>query len=62
MKSKSASGYIKKNTFELCGYGENDIGPFTLRGQVTLINPDKIIEKAGGVGNFKRIKLANFKL
>ena len=61
-KSRSAtSGYVKKNTFEVGGYGENDLGPFTLEGLITLIAPDKIQEREG-LKNIKKVKVAKFEL
>lgn len=62
LKSRSpTSGYVKKNTFVVGGYGENDIGPFTLEGTVTLIAPDKMQEK-DGLKNFKKLKVAKVEL
>lgn len=61
LKSKSPSGYVKKNTFELRGYGENEIGSFTLEGQITIPSFDRIQERLGAQ-NIKKVKLASFYL
>ena len=45
----------------LGGYGENDIGPFTLSGSMTLRSQDKLQERDGFKG-FKKIKVAEFTL
>ena len=55
------TGYIKKATYLLGGYGENDIGPFTLSGSITLRPQDKIQERDGFKG-LKKIKVAEFTL
>lgn len=61
-RSRSATtGYIKKATYLLGGYGENDIGPFTLSGSMTLRPQDKLQERDGFKG-FKKIKVAEFTL
>ena len=55
------TGYVKKTSYYLCGYGENDIGPFTLNGTITVRNGDKIQEK-DGVPGYKKIRVADFTL
>jgi len=55
------TGYVKKLTFSLGGYGENDMGPFTLEGSITLVSEDKVFEK-DGLKNFKKMKVAKFEL
>lgn len=55
------TGYVKKATYSLCGYGENDMGPFTIEGQVNLVTQDKIFEK-DGLKNFKKMKVGKFEL
>ena len=57
----NVTGYVKKTAYHLCGYGENDIGPFTLDGSMTLRNNDKIQEK-DGVPGYKKIRVADFSL
>jgi hypothetical protein len=54
-----ANGYVKKTSYQLCGYGENDIGPFTVNGTMTVRNNDKIQEK-DGVPGYKKIRVADF--
>ena len=51
----------KHEYFDICGYGENDIGPFVMEGQMQFLGMEKIQEKEG-VKNFKKIKLAKFHL
>jgi len=58
---RSETGHVKRNTFGLCGYGENQLGPFTLEGQLTLVAPDKMKEH-DGVKNIKKVKAAKFEL
>lgn len=53
------TGYVKKTSYQLCGYGENDIGPFTVNGSITVRNGDKIQEK-DGVPGYKKIRVADF--
>jgi len=61
-KSRSpTTGYVKKTTFEIGGYGENEMGPFTLEGTITLIPQDKMFEK-DGLKNFKKMKVAKFEM
>ncbi len=53
------TGYIKKSSYQLYGYGENDLGPFTLEGTLNMSPLDKIQEK-DGLKTFKKIKFAEF--
>jgi hypothetical protein len=56
------TGYVKKSTYCLGGYGENALGPFTLDGTMTLRGGlDKMSEKDGLKG-FKKLKVADFTL
>jgi hypothetical protein len=55
------TGYVKKTAYHMCGYGENDIGPFTLDGTMTVRNSDKIQEK-DGVPGYKKIRVADFSI
>jgi hypothetical protein len=52
---------VKRNTFEVGGYGENDMGAFTVEGNITLLPPDKLRE-VDGLKNIKKIKVAKFEL
>jgi hypothetical protein len=53
------TGYVKKSAYQLCGYGENDIGPFLLDGTMTVRSGEKIQER-DGVPGYKKIKVAEF--
>jgi hypothetical protein len=57
----STTGYVKKTSYFLGGYGENDIGPFTLEGTMTLRPQDKMTERDGFKG-YKKLKVAEFSL
>lgn len=49
------------NVYDMCGYGENDIGAFTMEGQMNLLPTEKLHEK-DGVKGFKKIKLGKFSI
>lgn len=51
----------KLNTYDMCGYGENNIGAFTMEGQMQMLPIDKIEEK-DGVKDYKKIKLGKFSI
>lgn len=45
--------------YHIGGYGENEIGPFTVEGTVTLQGQDKIQER-DGMQALKKVKIATF--
>eukprot|EP00347_Sterkiella_histriomuscorum_P006888 403351054 len=56
---RKPSNLKKANHFDICGYGENNIGPFTMEGSLSLNGFEKLQEK-GGVKNFIKLKLGKF--
>lgn len=46
---------------DICGYGENNIGPFKIEGTLSVFSNDKLKEKEG-VKTFKKFKLGRFSL
>jgi hypothetical protein len=38
---------VKRGTYLVGGYGENEIGAFTLDGSFNLLSPEKLMERDG---------------